>query len=75
VRRIPMKRTDAVDHKKCGAVIRKARREAGLTLRAVSNNSGLSVQYLSALELGRRQWSRKLFEAVINAIDSAISDD
>lgn len=75
MRRIPTLRTDTVDHKKCGDVIRKARREAGLTLRAVSQCSGLSVQYLSALELGRRQWSRQLFEAVSNVIDSAISDD
>lgn len=72
--KMPTRTTSAVDHKRCGVVVRLARRKAGLSLRQVSSRLGVSVAYLSALELGKRNWTQDLFERALHAI-SPIPDD
>lgn len=72
--KMPTRTTSAVDHKRCGVVVRLARRKAGLSLRQVSSRLGVSVAYLSALELGKRNWTQDLFGRALNAI-SPVSDD
>lgn len=59
---------EVIDHEETGAVVRFARKKAGLALSQVSEKVNLSVQYLSNLETGNRPWNDSLYEVVMNAI-------
>lgn len=73
--KMPHKQTSTVDHKRCGDVVRQARKRKSLSLRKLSTKVGVSLSYLSALELGRRRWTQELFESVLHAIDASVPDD
>src|SRR6266566_9195449 len=51
-----------------GAEMRQAREDAGLSLRDLAKRTGLSVGYLSDLELGRRSWREELRERILKAL-------
>ena len=59
---------EVIDHEETGAVVRRARKEAGLSLRDVADNTGLSTAYISNLETGNRPWTDNLFDVVMAAI-------
>lgn len=61
-------KVELIDHEKTGLLVRKKRRQLGLTLTEVSTRSGLSVSYLSGLERGDRGWSDDLFQKVWGAL-------
>ncbi len=48
--------------------MRQAREDAGLSLRDLAKRTGLSVGYLSDLELGRRSWREELRERILKAL-------
>lgn len=51
-----------------GEQARQRRIKAGVTLRQIAKRMGLSVGYLSDLELGRRGWSEGLTQRYIKAL-------
>lgn len=57
-------KVEMIDHDKTGLLVRKRRRELGLTLLEVSVRTGLSVSYLSELERGDRNWTLEMFHKV-----------
>ena len=46
-----------VDNTTTGSLARKQRKQASKSLRAVAKSMGVSVAFLSDLELGRRNWT------------------
>lgn len=50
------------------AAMRKARKDAALSLREVARRLQVSAAYLSDLELGRRAWTRDKRESFLKAI-------
>lgn len=56
------------EHKKIGLRLREIRRRIGATLSEFGKVSGLSVQYLSALERGDREWNYELLKKYAAAI-------
>lgn len=52
--------------------MRKERRRAGISLRNVARNMGVSAAYVCDLEHGRRNWSQKLRASFLEAISTAI---
>jgi transcriptional regulator with XRE-family HTH domain len=57
-----------------GAVIRRARQERSLTLRALAEQAGLSVVYLGEIERGKKYPSAPVLERLAAALDLALSD-
>jgi predicted transcriptional regulator len=51
---------EEVDNIKTGASFRKERLKAGVSLREVARQMGISAAYLSDLERGNRNWTRAL---------------
>lgn len=56
------------DDREVGAGYRRRREDIGVSLREVARQCGLSVSYLSDLELGRRKWSDKQRTTVERAL-------
>jgi ribosome-binding protein aMBF1 (putative translation factor) len=55
----------------CGLWVRRAREEAGISLRALAAKLKISPSYLSDLELGKRgseYWNQDKLDAAIDAI-------
>jgi DNA-binding XRE family transcriptional regulator len=52
-----------------GQVLRDARTERGETQREVADRAGISVQYLSEIERGRKEPSSEMLAAVGGALD------
>ena len=52
-----------------GQVLREARTERGETQRQVADRAGVSVQYLSEIERGRKEPSSEMLAAVGGALD------
>jgi len=62
----------AVDHADAGAWVKGLRQRKSLTLKQVAGLAGgISVQYLSDLEHGRRYWNAELFDRIFKAIEGA----
>lgn len=59
---------EVIDHEETGAIVRFARKRAGLALSQVSRRVNLSVQYLSNLETGNRPWTEHLYDIIMTAI-------
>lgn len=59
---------EVIDHEETGAVVRFARKRAGLSLQQVATRVALSPQYLSNLETGNRPWSQYLYDTIMTAI-------
>lgn len=57
-----------------GAVIRERRLAAGLRLRDVADRAGISVQYLSEVERGRKEPSSEMLESICGALDLDLLD-
>jgi transcriptional regulator with XRE-family HTH domain len=57
-----------------GAVIRRERRERGLTLRDLAERSALSVVYVGELERGKKYPSAVVLERVAEALELAVPD-
>lgn len=58
-----------IDHEATGAEARRVRCEAGVTLRVLSERTGLSVAYLSELERGSRRWTEPMYQQVLDALE------
>lgn len=56
------------DPRAVGAELRQLRVAAGLTLRAVARELGLSAPYICDLEHGRRRWSPELKQRYLRAV-------
>jgi len=63
-----MIKVELIDHDKTGLLVRKRRRDLGLTLQWVAARAKLSVSYLSGLERGDRGWTFELFDKVWGAL-------
>lgn len=57
-----------------GQVLRDARSERGETQREVADRAGISVQYLSEIERGRKEPSSEMLAAVGGALDLPLID-
>ncbi|MXG88683.1 helix-turn-helix domain-containing protein [Nocardioides flavescens] len=57
-----------------GGELRGARLEAGRTLADVAGRSGVSVQYLSEVERGRKEPSSEVLRAVAGGLDLTLLD-
>jgi transcriptional regulator with XRE-family HTH domain len=57
-----------------GARLRHLRRRRRLTLVEVADRAGISPQYLSELERGRKDPSSEVLAAVTGALDSSVQD-
>ncbi|CAM5785972.1 helix-turn-helix domain-containing protein [Cellulomonas persica] len=57
-----------------GAVLRTTRLDAGLRLTDVSARAGVSTQYLSEIERGRKEASSEVLEAVTGALELSLAD-
>lgn len=56
------------DHQQIGREMRARRMVAGLSLRAVAQEMGVSAAYLSDLELGHRAWNSKITQAFCRVV-------
>lgn len=57
----------------CGAVLRRARQEQGLTLRDVAARAQMSLGYVSEVERGQKEASSELLAALAGALDVPLS--
>jgi transcriptional regulator with XRE-family HTH domain len=57
-----------------GERLRRARRERGETLAEVARRAGISVQYLSEMERGRKEASSEMIAAVLGALGESLLD-
>ena len=58
------------DHMDIGARMQQIRKDAGLRLRDVAGLMRLSVGYISDLEHGRKNWSERLINFYIAAVET-----
>jgi transcriptional regulator with XRE-family HTH domain len=73
----PPSRRPAVDplwREVTGEVIRQRRHERGEKLRETADRAGISTQYLSELERGRKDASSEVLSAVAGALDLTLLD-
>lgn len=57
-----------------GERLRRMRRERGETLAQVARRAGISVQYLSEIERGRKEPSSEMVSAVLGALGGSLLD-
>ncbi|GAA4680998.1 helix-turn-helix transcriptional regulator [Gordonia humi] len=57
-----------------GAHLRDLRRERGERLSDVAERAGISTQYLSEIERGRKDPSSEMIEAVSGALDVSVAE-
>lgn len=57
-----------------GARLRHLRRERQLTLAATAAQAGISVQYLSEIERGRKEPSSEVISAVLGALGTSLEE-
>ena len=57
-----------------GAVIRRERRERGLTLKALAERSALSVVYLGEIERGKKYPSAQVLEQLAKALELGLAE-
>jgi transcriptional regulator with XRE-family HTH domain len=57
-----------------GAVIRRERREHGMTLKTLADRSALSVVYVGELERGKKYPSAMVLERLAEALDLSVAD-
>lgn len=79
MRRLPKEPCDhcqgsgiVVNFRACGLWVRRAREEAGISLRALATKLEVSPSYLSDLEVGRRgkdYWNQDRYDAAIDTIE------
>lgn len=57
-----------------GAALRERRLASGRTLRQVADRAGLSAQYLSEIERGRKEPSSEMLESIAGALGWRLAD-
>lgn len=57
-----------------GRQLRERRRSRGYTLKHVAQRAGVSPQYLSEIERGRKEPSSEMIAAVAGALDTSLVD-
>jgi transcriptional regulator with XRE-family HTH domain len=57
-----------------GGVLRRTRLEQGRTLGAVARAAGVSMQYLSELERGRKEGSSEILAAICDSLGIGLAD-
>lgn len=57
-----------------GARLRHLRRERDLTLADTASHAGISVQYLSEIERGRKEPSSEVISAVLGALGTSLEE-
>jgi transcriptional regulator with XRE-family HTH domain len=57
-----------------GQVLRNQRTFRGETLRSVTNRAGISYSYLSEVELGKKDISSEMLEAVCTVINMPLNE-
>ncbi|MGH3356012.1 MAG: helix-turn-helix domain-containing protein [Nocardioidaceae bacterium] len=57
-----------------GQALRRVRIEQGRTLRDVADVAGVSIQYLSEVERGRKEASSEILEAVCSSLSLRLAD-
>lgn len=62
---------EEINHIEAGRRIRNLRYKAGMSLRRLAKEMGLSAPFISDLELGRRNWTRKHFAAALEILGGA----
>ena len=76
----PRPETDAPDQREplwreaVGHELREERQEVGRTLADVAGEAGVSTQYLSEIERGRKEPSSEVLQAVAGALDLRLLD-
>jgi hypothetical protein len=68
-----MKRQQLIERKRIGTNIKKARAEAGLSLRQMQQRSGVHANYLSELERGLRAATVDVLVQIAFHLDTTIS--
>lgn len=68
-----MKRQQAIERKRIGANIKKARSEAKLSLRQLQHRSGVHANYLSELERGLRAGTVDVLVQIAFHLDTTIA--
>lgn len=66
------KRSDSTGEKSLGELLRRLRREKGLTLHQVAEKAGLSASFLSQLETGQTNLSVSSLRQIASALDTSI---
>lgn len=69
--KLKLKPAQLIDHVETGAQVRAERERQGLKLQPVADEMGITVQFLSDLERGRRNWTEELLEKAEAAIKKA----
>lgn len=57
-----------IDHVATGKKVRDARESVHLKLDALASAAGVSKQYLSDLELGKKNWTKERYERIMALI-------
>jgi transcriptional regulator with XRE-family HTH domain len=71
----PMPETDApAEREPLGHELREERQDVGRTLADVAEQAGVSTQYLSEIERGRKEPSSEVLQAVAGALDLRLVD-
>lgn len=68
------RRRDPLWREVLGEELRRLRRERGLTLDETAGRAGISMQYLSEIERGRKEPSSEMIAAVGGALDVTLVD-
>ena len=66
--------TDPLWRELAGGALRASRHHQGRTLAQVAARAGVSVQYLSEVERGRKDPSSEILAAVVGALDLRLDD-
>lgn len=63
------KAAPTLDPVKTGAMVRRHRKACGVSTKQVAAKMRISESYVYMLETGQRNWSQKLFDKMIEAIE------
>ena len=66
--------SDALWRRLAGGRLRRMRHERGETLAEVARRAGVSIQYLSEVERGRKEPSSEIVAAILGALDGTLLD-
>ncbi len=60
--------TTEINHQLAGDRVRQVRKKAGISLRKLATEMGVSAPFLSDLERGRRNWSEKNYAQALKIL-------
>jgi len=67
-------RVDKDEHEKTGSILRGVRNRNAVNASRMAKMLGVSAQYLSDLELGRRNWNNELAEEYVRLLGVKIAN-